>query len=103
MAKTKLIVGLGNPGDEYSQTRHNIGFKALENFAKGFEGSWKNWHSIAELFEAKAPHEIKLFKPLLYMNNSGEPVVKLMRYFSIKPEEIVVISDDFPYPSELSA
>jgi len=98
MAKTKLIVGLGNPGREYAETRHNIGFIALDNFAKGLEGSWKEWHSLAEVFDACGLFEVKLAKPLLYMNNSGEPVIKLMRYFDIKPEEILVISDDFSIP-----
>ena len=98
MAETKLIVGLGNPGIEYLETRHNIGFLAVDDFADGFGGCWKSWSGIAEVFDPARPVSAKLIKPLQYMNNSGLPVKQLMDYYHICPEEILVVSDDFSLP-----
>ena len=98
MAETKLIVGLGNPGMEYLETRHNIGFLAIDDFAGTLGGRWKAWSSQAELFEPAGPVSAKLLKPLQYMNNSGLPVKQFMDYHHICPEEILVISDDFSLP-----
>ena len=98
MAETKLIVGLGNPGPEYLETRHNIGFLAVDDFADGLGGHWKSLGELAEVFEPSHPVSAKLLKPLQYMNNSGGPVKQFMDYYHILPEEILVISDDFSLP-----
>ena len=98
MAETKLVVGLGNPGAEYLETRHNIGFLAVDDFAESLGGRWKDWHDLAEILEPSRPVSAKLLKPQQYMNNSGGPVKKLMDYYHITPEEILVVSDDFSLP-----
>ena len=98
MAETKLIVGLGNPGAEYLETRHNIGFLAIDDFADGLGGHWKPWQDLGEIFEPSHSVSAKLLKPLQYMNNSGGPVKSFMDYYHIRPEEILVISDDFSLP-----
>lgn len=94
----KLIVGLGNPGDKYAQTRHNLGFMVVKEVAKrmgggawGVEGKFK-----AEVLQVSG--QIILAKPQTYMNNSGMAVSLLANYFKIEPEEIIVIHDDLDLP-----
>ncbi len=91
----KLIVGLGNPGKEYENTRHNIGYMVIENFAKNcgvnfdkekFNGLWTKFNYFDE--------EVILLKPLSYMNLSGEVVSKFIDYFKISIDDILIISDD---------
>ena len=89
-----LIVGLGNPGDKYDRTRHNIGFMLADkladeysaNFSKGFRGEY------AEFFLNGSKHYI--LKPHTYMNLSGESVQLLASYFKVETEEIIVAHDD---------
>ncbi len=90
----KLIVGLGNPGCEYENTRHNIGFMILDNYAK-----YKNVNFIEKFNGLYAEtningEEVILLKPLSYMNLSGEVVSKYLSYFKIKVEDMLVINDD---------
>lgn len=91
----KLIVGLGNIGENYNNTRHNIGFKFLDSFAKknniafdrtGFHGEY----SILTINDTK----VILLKPHTFMNLSGKSVVECMNFFKIKTDEIVIIYDD---------
>lgn len=95
----KLIVGLGNPGEEYKNTRHNIGFHYLDliakslnitNFKEKFNGLYARDKYMGE--------DVILLKPLSYMNLSGEVVIKFKEYFKIKPEDIFVIHDDLDMP-----
>jgi len=90
----KCIVGLGNPGRMYKDTRHNIGFKAIDAFAKqhGIKLVKKNG---AELGEANI-NGVKIFlvKPLTYMNNSGNIVSQVMKYYKIPVEDLLIIQDD---------
>jgi len=91
----KLIVGLGNPGKEYVNTRHNIGFMVIDNFAKYHNVSidkLKFNGSYAEIFING--EKVLLLKPLSYMNLSGEVVKKYVDYFGISLDDILVISDD---------
>lgn len=91
----KLVVGLGNPGVEYTNTRHNIGFQLLEFIAKE-----KNLSFSKEKFNAKyceynvAGEKVILVKPLSYMNLSGSVVAKFISFYKILPENILVIQDD---------
>ena len=91
----KLIVGLGNPGEEYRKTRHNVGFDVVESFAdrlgaSGFKSKFKGEF-------LKATHSGKsciLLKPHTYMNLSGQSVVACMTFYKIPVEDIVIVSDD---------
>lgn len=90
-----LVVGLGNPGSKYENTRHNMGFLALdilaekENF-KFHKLRFKAWTATAELGGEK----VLVMKPQTYMNLSGESVGEAARFFKIPPEHVLVISDD---------
>jgi len=94
-----LIVGLGNPGPEYHETRHNAGFMVLERLAeladitvtrKAFTGLWGEgrWQGTRLL----------LLKPQTYMNLSGRSVVAALRYHKLSPAELIVIHDDLDLP-----
>ena len=96
---TKLIVGLGNPGKEYEKTRHNIGFMILDDFAKHIN---KNFYKekFGGLYTEYIQNNEKiiLLKPQKYMNLSGEVVSSFVKYFDIKLEDILIISDDLNMP-----
>lgn len=92
----KLIVGLGNPGKEYINTRHNVGFIVLDNYLK--TDDWKEKFN-ALYHEEKINGERVLFvKPLTFMNLSGDAVVKYVNYFDILIDDILVIHDDLDLP-----
>lgn len=91
----KLIVGLGNPGIEYENTRHNIGFMAIDKIAEKNKVSFgsqkfKGEYIIFEKFDQK----IMLLKPLTYMNLSGECIFSFVQYYKIDIQDILIISDD---------
>ena len=90
---TRLVVGLGNPGAEYNQTRHNIGFEVVDFLASEWGLAWqhsKSWHALW----AKGEKAI-LVKPASYMNRSGEPLAAVAGFYKIDPAEILVVLDDF--------
>lgn len=95
----KLIVGLGNPGKNYKDTRHNIGFTLIDSFAnnfnikidkKGFKGLY-----FKGIINGK---EVILLKPQTFMNLSGECVKKIVDYYKIELEDVLVIYDDLDLP-----
>ena len=96
----KMIVGLGNPGKEYENTRHNIGFMAIDKIALKNHVSLdsKKGNGIYTIFE-KNHEKILLLKPQTYMNLSGEAVKALMQYYKIEVSDILVISDDLDMPT----
>ena len=92
----KLIVGLGNPGDEYKNTRHNAGFMMLDNYLGNV--SWKDKFK-GLYYETNIKGEKVIFlKPCMYMNLSGEVVKKYIDFFKIDVENILIISDDLDLP-----
>lgn len=96
---TLMFVGLGNPGAEYAQTRHNIGFMVVDAFASSIEESWTSPSSLFE--EARARYagiELVLIKPLTYMNLSGKAVAKRSRELGISPTRVVIITDEYNFP-----
>ena len=96
----KLIVGLGNPGKEYENTRHNVGFIVLDNFAYSYGVSIDKEKFNGKYCELFIKGEkVILLKPLSYMNLSGEVVSKFVNYFNIDIDDILVISDDLDLPS----
>jgi len=89
-----LIVGLGNMGAEYDDTRHNIGFEAVDAMAKELEVSFKN-DQLGDLAQGKyRGRTILLLKPSTYMNRSGKAVNYWMQKARIQPENLLVIVDD---------
>lgn len=96
----KLIVGLGNPGNQYDQTPHNVGFHAIDNLAGRHGGQWHE----ERRFEALTTDirlggaKVTLMKPMTYMNLSGRAVVKWCAKNGGEPHEILVISDDIHLP-----
>jgi PTH1 family peptidyl-tRNA hydrolase len=104
MQGVKLIVGLGNPGPQYSRNRHNIGFQCVELLAAR--------HSLAlDKLQHKAMtgsgfitcggvrHKVLLARPLTFMNASGEAVAPLARYYGVEPSDLIVIHDDLDLAS----
>jgi len=92
-----LIVGLGNPGDEYKNTFHNCGFMALDKFCEKNDIKINKNKNNALIFEGRVLNEkVVVAKPLTYMNNSGEAVIALKNSF--KPDHILVIYDDIDLP-----
>lgn len=94
----KLIVGLGNPGKEYENTRHNIGFMILDNYVKEKNIVFKEKFNGLYAKLMVNNEQIILLKPLSFMNLSGTVVRKYMDYFKIKNEDLFVIHDDLDLP-----
>lgn len=97
----KLIVGLGNPGPDYADTRHNIGYMVIDALLNGKSPSFGDPRHFADSLiwcSSFAGHRILLQKPLTYMNLSGKAVAKLCQEQQLLPKEILVISDDVDLP-----
>lgn len=106
----KLIVGLGNPGEKYEKTRHNLGFMVLERFLKDsssvkdtvWRGSDKFKSQIAQFDwtskKKKTTERVILAKPQTYMNNSGLAVSLLVNFYKILPSDVWVIYDELDLP-----
>ena len=91
----KLIVGLGNPGERYKQTRHNVGFMVLDKLIK--QSTVEGWDKKFDSFFTKiiiAQKSMILLKPLTFMNVSGHAVQKVKNFYGIDPNNIVIIHDD---------
>jgi len=90
----KLIIGLGNPGDQYEKTRHNTGFHAVDILAGN--DTWKMAGAFsAETIEMQiGKTKTLLAKPQTFMNNSGQVAAKLARFHKIKKEDVLIIYDD---------
>lgn len=105
--KIRMIAGLGNPGEEYAQTRHNAGFKAIDELARQANVTyWKN-QAGAEVASIKVndaeaeggKREVILVKPQSYMNTSGGPISKLCAQYKVNVEELLVIHDELDIPA----
>ncbi|MDT2828304.1 MAG: aminoacyl-tRNA hydrolase [Enterococcus viikkiensis] len=91
----KMIVGLGNPGKKYENTKHNVGFMAVDRLAAENQAVFKKNPFEAEVADFFVEGEkILLVKPMTFMNESGRAVGPLMTYFGIELDELVVIADD---------
>ena len=92
----KLIVGLGNPGPEYEDTRHNAGFWLLDQLARQWHSHWQDDRKFfGHLIRSTRPSgEIRLLKPQTYMNLSGQAVQAVASFYKIQPQEILVIHDE---------
>ncbi len=94
----KLIVGLGNPGNEYELTRHNIAWTLLDTHPEIGSGSWKDKFKGSYTDINLNGNKVYALKPMTYMNLSGESVRPLCDFFKIKPEEVLVIQDELDLP-----
>lgn len=95
----KLIIGLGNPGEKYKDTRHNVGFSVVEKLAHELGSaklSWENMEKCKALIAKTG--DIILAKPQTFMNTSGISVASLVSYFHLAPADVWVIHDDLDLP-----
>ncbi|HHF0473724.1 TPA: aminoacyl-tRNA hydrolase [Haemophilus influenzae] len=104
MSEIKLIVGLGNPGEKYADTRHNAGEWLIERLARRFNVSL---NPESKFFGKTARtlvngKEVRLLVPTTFMNLSGKAVGALANFYRIKPEEILVIHDELDLPSGIA-
>src|SRR5450755_3131327 len=90
-----LVVGLGNPGDEYARTRHNVGAEVVELLARRHGGKLRGTKGRARSDEVRiGDKRVELAIPLTYMNDSGEAVGALARRLGLEPEQIVIVHDE---------
>ena len=96
MTAIRLIVGLGNPGREYETTRHNVGFRWVDELARVQKLNFRNeakFHGLTARGQLHG-HEVLLLKPQTFMNISGRSVVALALFYKILPNEILVVHDE---------
>lgn len=105
----KLIVGLGNPGDKYEKTRHNLGFMVVDQFLKNYEAASENHWSLNDKLKSEIAiidwepkdgkvERVILAKPQTYMNNSGMAVQLIASYYKVSPDDIWVVYDELDLP-----
>jgi peptidyl-tRNA hydrolase, PTH1 family len=100
LGNMKLVIGLGNPGPQYEHTRHNVGFRVLDQFAAKQGWKWTERRSRAMLASGTLGNEkVVLAKPITFMNLSGEAVGELVRWYKVQPEDMLVVSDDLDLPT----
>jgi peptidyl-tRNA hydrolase, PTH1 family len=96
----RLVVGLGNPGEQYEATRHNVGFWLVDRLAADYREPFR----VESKFHGQlcrigvAGTDLRLLKPSTYMNRSGQSVAAVARYYSIAPEQILVAHDELDHP-----
>ena len=96
----ELIVGLGNPEAKYDQTRHNIGFAAVDELARIWQMPLKENKRFQGLFSegTVGGQKVRLLKPLTYMNRSGQSVRAVTDWYKVQPQSVLVIYDDMDLP-----
>ena len=94
----KLIVGLGNPGPQYEQTRHNVGFRVVDRLAEQQKWSWERRGRAMLANGNLGSEKVVLIKPLTFMNNSGEAVGELVRWYKVQPEDVLIVYDELDLP-----
>jgi peptidyl-tRNA hydrolase, PTH1 family len=98
---TYLIVGLGNPGRQYSQNRHNVGFMLIDRLAERLGLTFSRVQNKALVTDGRYQgKKVILVKPQTYMNNSGQSVGALMRFYKLSQENLLVTFDDVDLPFE---
>jgi PTH1 family peptidyl-tRNA hydrolase len=91
----KLVVGLGNPGEGYARTRHNVGYLVADRLARALGAEWSVRKFAAELAEGRSGQEkVWIMKPQTYMNRSGEAVGPALRFWKLGVEDLVVVHDE---------
>lgn len=92
----KLIVGLGNPGKEHVNNRHNLGYMVVEKFAQEEGLSWQSNLDWICYFAKTGTYLV--IKPTTFMNKSGEAIVKVAAFFKIKAEDVIIVYDELDLP-----
>lgn len=97
----QLIVGLGNPGDKYEMTRHNIGMLAIDKIAEDYNVEWHYENKFEGYVANVSTNHGNLFllKPTTFMNCSGKSVSAIMKFYKISAKEILVLHDEIDLPS----
>ena len=100
---TWLVVGLGNPGDEYAATRHNVGQMVIDHLAKRHNVKLSTHKSRTDIAAYKVgvgvdAHSVILAKSKSYMNESGGPIKALASFYSVEPTKIIVLHDELDIP-----
>ncbi len=93
-----LLLGLGNPGEQFARTRHNVGFRVIESFAKDLGLRWRRLREVewaAGLFQNE---RIYLLKPLTFMNRSGEGLRFFLTRYHLSNPTLIVVHDDLDFP-----
>jgi PTH1 family peptidyl-tRNA hydrolase len=100
IAPLQLLVGLGNPGDKYAGTRHNVGFMALERLAAQSGGSFKQQSKLHGLLAevGVGARRLRLLMPQTYMNDSGRSIRAALDWFDLAPAQMLVLVDDMDLP-----
>ena len=96
MSDIRLVVGLGNPGTTYKDTRHNVGFMILDRLARAWGMEFKT--DSKRKAELATKGGILFIKPLTFMNDSGSCVGPIMRFFKFSPEQVLVVYDETAFP-----
>ena len=94
----RVVVGLGNPGPEYRDTRHNVGQRVLDVLAKTVRGSWRRDGATIVARGRWRGEEVRLIKPLSFMNASGPVVAKALRRAEAGPADVILVYDDIDLP-----
>lgn len=92
--ESRLIVGLGNPGPKYENTRHNVGFRVVDALADRLGVSFREKHNALVGWARDGDQKIGLAKPLTLMNRSGDAVAPLCEYNNLTPADLIVVMDD---------
>ncbi len=94
----KLVIGLGNPGSQYEHTRHNVGFRVIDTLATKLGWRWERRSRAMLASGTIGVEKVVLVKPITYMNNSGEAVGELVRWYKAQPQDVLVVCDDLDLP-----
>lgn len=100
---TAFVVGLGNPGPEYRDTRHNVGFRVVEELVRRWDGGsgktvFSGWLFDARVRRGQRERRVMLLEPLTYMNRSGQAVAELAGFYKALPADVLVVLDDLALP-----
>jgi PTH1 family peptidyl-tRNA hydrolase len=94
----KMVVGLGNPGLQYERTRHNVGFHCVDKLASNLHWKWERQNRAMVASGMIGTEKVILVKPITFMNNSGEAVSDLLRWYKLQPKDLLVVCDDLDLP-----
>jgi len=94
----KIVVGLGNPGREYTNTRHNVGFEVVDRLAAHTDGQWRESLQALQTRWRREGDDVLLVKPLKFMNLSGQAVGDVMRFYKTPIEDVLIVCDDVNLP-----
>ena len=98
MAHGRVVVGLGNPGPEYRDTRHNVGQRVLDLLARKLRASWRRDGSAVVARGQWRGEPVRLIKPISFMNASGPVVAKALRRVEAGPADLILVYDDIDLP-----